>query len=388
MKAVFAGLAAALSLSACATQTGDLAASFPVSSPQVALRAYYDTIPDTELPRASASPALNVSSIVSSIMVGSCINEELDLSPLNVMASTSADLTLLIGDNVYGDADTVWRYVNNEADLAELRQSFADLAADAGFQALRAARPMMVTWDDHDYGANDAGKSFPFSEFAERIHEHFWGLENTEASDHPGVYYSRIVGEEGKRLQIIMTDTRFFRSDLTPTPDRSVPGQERYIPSQDPEQAMLGEVQWMWLEDELKKPADLRLLVSSIQVTPDVHGWEAWSTMPKERTRLYELLKSTGADKNSVLVSGDRHTSFLYKNTAIGETPVHEITASSVNSSFAREPISSEKDAQQIGDGYAFTNFGMININWDAREVELAIHKSDGEKFSQTAFKF
>ncbi len=376
---------AVLGLSACVhTEVSKVEA--PAISPQEALRSYYATFSDSQLPTASFSPKLAADKLVQRVIVASCINEEKDLSSIATMAAEKADLTLLIGDNVYGDMDMVRNFVNNEADLAELRSSYQELADDENFIALRKARPMLATWDDHDYGANDAGSEFPFKEFAERIFERFFDVDE-EVAERPGVYSSTISGPDGQRLQIILTDTRFFRSELTPTDDRGAKGKERYLPSTDPQQDMLGEAQWSWLEEELRKPADLRLLVSSIQVIPTVHGWEAWSTMPKERERLYKLLAKTEA-KNTIFVSGDRHTSYLYKEEIDGVGPVYELTSSSVNSVFARTAISDEYDTNQIGDGYTFANYGAIDIDWDKSTVKLSIIDENGQQVSGQNVEF
>ncbi|MBI1339475.1 alkaline phosphatase family protein [bacterium] len=361
--------------------TADVQAGAPPASAMEALRAYYRTIPDSALPVAPAGkPLPDQASRLTRILIASCLDEELEAPALAAMSRETADLVLMLGDNVYGDIDQAAGVIDDDPDLVELRQSFADLSVRADFAALRAAHPMLATWDDHDFGKNDSGADFLFREFAERIHERFWGLDATEAGSRPGVYFSRAFGPEGARLQIIMLDTRFFRSPLTRTDEYNKKGKERWIPSADStRQEMLGEAQWAWLESELEKPADLRLLVSSIQVTPDVHGWEAWAKMPKERARLYDLLRSTGASDETVIVSGDRHTSFLYSNTAaaVGRA-IPEITASSLNKSFSRTEVSDEKDAQQVGDNYAFTNYGAIGVDWEKRSVALEIRSEAG----------
>ena len=58
---------------------------------------------------------------------------------------------------------------------------------------------------------------------------------------------------------------------------------------------MLGDAQWAWLAERLREPAALRLIVSSIQVLAEGHGWERWSNLPKERQRLFDLIRDTGA---------------------------------------------------------------------------------------------
>ncbi|RAN37869.1 alkaline phosphatase D family protein [Hyphomonas pacifica] len=356
-------------------------------SAEEALEAYYRTLPDDFYPVAPAGlPLPAEDTVLSRILVASCHDEELGDTPaLRSIAKEDADLFLMIGDNVYGDRDGP-AYAVNEATLDELRESFTDLAARDDFRSVRAHLPMMVAWDDHDYGANDAGREFPFRRLSERIHERFWGLDSKDVGAWPGTYYARTFGPEGKRTQIIMLDTRYFRSPLTPTDEPGVVGKERYVPSTDPNQDMLGNDQWTWLENQLQKPADLRLIVSSIQVLPtDGHGWEAWSRLPAEQQRLYDLITETDAN-GVVFVSGDRHTAFLYRKDGILPYPVYELTASSLNKAWAED--SPEKDSAQIGAGYPPENFGAINIDWETGSLDLEVKDEAGETVRHTTAKF
>lgn len=357
-------------------------------SAEQALEAYYRTLPDSFYPVAPTGQPLPAGDkALTRILVASCMDEEKPdaAKAMQSIAGETADLFLMIGDNVYGDRDGR-NYVNNQANLDELRESYTELAARDDFKAVRAKHPMMVAWDDHDYGANDGGKEFPFRRLSERIHERFWGIEKQDVGAWPGTYYARSFGPEGQRTQIIMLDTRFFRTALTETDEFGVSGKERYIPSTDARQDMLGTDQWTWLENELQKPADLRLIVSSIQVLPtDGHGWEAWSRLPMEQQRLYDLIGSTSAN-GVVFVSGDRHTSFLYESPDALPYPVHEITASSLNVSFATE--SEEKDVAQIGAGYPPENYGAIDVDWSAGTVGLKINDSSGQPVRQSTATF
>jgi alkaline phosphatase D len=150
---------------------------------------------------------------------------------------------------------------------------------------------------------------------------------------------------------------------------------------------MLGDAQWAWLKGELEKPADLRLLVSSIQIIPDNHGWEAWDKLPLEREKLYSLIEETDAN-GVVILSGDRHQSFLYKDADRGPYPLYEATSSSLNVAFAKDPVSKETDTRMIGQGYAFANYGEVNIDWEGKTVELVLNDEDGEKQRSTRFSF
>ena len=236
---------------------------------------------------------------------------------------------------------------------------------------------MMVAWDDHDYGANDAGKNFPFKSFAERIHETFWGLDDEDVGHWPGTYYARSFGPEGQRVQVIMLDTRFFRSDLTPTDEWGAEGKERYMPAPEgSRQDMLGTEQWTWLENRLQDPADVRILVSSIQILPTVHGWESWANMPSERQRLFDLIKSTDAE-GVVFLTGDRHSGFIYEEQGLLPYEANELTASSLNASFADE--SDEIDRRQVGAAFPPENYGAVEIDWERRNVALILKDGQGQ---------
>lgn len=388
MKRLFAGAALGL-LAGCQTAAVPVVETPPAApaSAEAALELYYSTLPESFFPRAPAGPALpDAGSVLTRILVASCFDEEKADSPtMRSVAKETADLFLMIGDNVYGDRDGP-AYMNNQPELDEVRASFRDLAAREDFRAVREKFPMMVAWDDHDFGANDAGGDFIFRRLAERIHERFWGLETEDPGGYPGTYYARTFGPEGQRVQILMLDTRFFRTALTPTDEWNKKGKERYMPSADPQQDMLGKTQWAWLEKRLKEPADLRLVVSSIQVLPtDGHGFEAWATMPLEQQRLYSLIRDTEAN-GVVFVSGDRHTAFLYRDDTALPYPAYEITASSMNVAFAT--TTEEMDRAQIGEGYPPENYGAIGIDWTAGTVTLAVHGNTGEVVRETTAAF
>ena len=376
---------ALLAVSACAEPVSDAEVEAEIADAQVqaevtppasafdALDAFYAHY-EYDVPMAPAGPALPATNaVLTSIAFGSCHSTEegRDFGILGQIASEAHDLFIYTGDNVYGDARAF------DATLPELRRTYHELSAKPEFQALRAASPMLATWDDHDFGMNDIGRDFAFKRFAETLFLDFWGAsENDVRRTRPGIYDSHVYGPEGQRTQIIVLDTRYFRSDLTVTDERGAVGRERYIPSPDPDQDMLGAAQWGWLEDQLQVPADLRLIITSIQVHADGHGWEAWRQMPMERDRLYRLIGETGAN-GVVFVSGDRHSSGLYVRDDVAPYPLYEITSSSLNLSFRDE--NNEPGPHRIGDMYAPVNYGVINIDWDAGNLAMQIKSDTGE---------
>lgn len=72
---------------------------------------------------------------------------------------------------------------------------------------------------------------------------------------------------------------------------------------------MLENSQWHWLEAELQKPAEVRLIVSCSRVVAEGVGREeAGEKIPDERHRLVALIDRTGAESVMFLFS-DPHYS-------------------------------------------------------------------------------
>ncbi|MEO1038965.1 MAG: alkaline phosphatase D family protein [Pseudomonadota bacterium] len=385
----------ALALGGCAIViAGEETASAPMPAPVIteaeaaqpprtaveALAPFYAAL-DYDRPLAPAGPGLPQSNAaITSIAFGSCNTSEREIPILDTVAAQDHDLFMYLGDNVYGDADS------DDATLPELRAAYHMMAEREEFARLRAATPMIATWDDHDYGQNDMGGRFAFKGFAEQLFLDFWRApSDDERRAREGVYTDYAFGPDGQRVQIIVLDTRYFRSDLTPTDERGAVGKERYLPSDDPNQTMLGEAQWTWLEEALEEPADLRLIATSIQVHADGHGWEAWRTMPLERDRLYGLIDETGAE-GVVFVSGDRHSAGIYVRRDVASYPLYEITSSALNMSFRDE--NNEPGPHRIGDMYAPVNYGVIEIDWSDRELALQIRDLDGETVREVEIDF
>jgi len=313
---------------------------------------------------------------ITRIAFGSCADEKRPQPIWDAINELKPQLFIFTGDNVYADT----------ADPAKLRASYEKLSQIPGFAALRAATPIVGTWDDHDYGKNDAGAEFKGKGAAkEAFMEFFATPEDAPLRKRGGVYDAKIFGPEGKRVQVILLDTRWFRGPLRKLSKeelqaaRTETGQKtgRYLPDAESDSTMLGEEQWKWLADELKKPAELRLLVSSIQVLALDHGWEKWDNLPRERKRLLDVIRDNAT--NVVILSGDRHTSdisLLPPETDGGPFyPIYDITSSGLN----QTGLPDEPNRFRVaGDGvYNQPNFGWIEIDWDAADPEVKLEIRD-----------
>ncbi len=335
-----------------------------------------------------SSAALDYSSPITRIGFGSCLKEKDSMSIWNDVSAYNPELFVLLGDNVYGDlySDDP-RFKNPE--MPYMRASYRKLKDSQTFADFRQKTPMMFTWDDHDFGVNDGGAEYPFKDKAEELFLEAWDIPaNDVRRSRPGIYTSESIGPDGQKLQMILLDTRYFRGPLKKTDERNAPLKERYVPSNDASSTILGAKQWQWLEEELNKPADLRVLVSSIQVIAEGHGWEAWRTLPLERQKLYDLLKSTNAN-NTIIISGDRHSGAFYERSDVTGFRLLEMTTSSLNAPASIWRARSgetriEPGPHRDGDPQFEANFGMMDIDWKARQARLQIVSPGNETKSKT----
>jgi alkaline phosphatase D len=331
---------------------------------------------------AAEALAQGISPPLTRIAFGSCADEDKPQPIWDAVLAYRPELFLFLGDNVYGDVRD-GRTVP-EAELIEsLQHSYALAGKVPGLAALRSRVPHLATWDDHDYGKNDAGADFAGRHDAQKLFLQFWDVPlSDERYQREGIYSSRIFGPEGQRIQVILLDTRFFRSALRPTDQRNAPGRERYVPDDDPAKTMLGEAQWRWLTDRLREPAELRLIVSSVQVVAEGHGWERWGNLPRERQRLYDLIRDTRAN-GVVFLSGDRHIGALYREAVGTPYPLVEITASGLNQVF---PSNREAGPNRLSGVYGAANFGTADVDWWEGTVPLSLRGENGEPVRRHIF--
>ena len=323
------------------------------------------------------SAPLNLSVAPKRIVFASCAHQNEDQSIWRQVAAEDADLVLYIGDNVYGDVRS------NDPSLPELKAAYMRLAQSEPFAAVREAAPMLTVWDDHDYGLNDAGGDYVHREASEALFHHVWATPSDDPRrDRPGVYGAWYFGAQGERLQLIVLDTRYFRSPLKKTDDYGAKGKERYVPDNDATKTMLGAAQWAWLKEELKKPAQMRIIVSSVQVLADGHGWEAWKQLPAEREKLYQVIRDAGIDE-IVFLTGDRHAAGYYEKTVDGLSIV-EVTSSSLNLPGSRWREASgetyvEPGPNRMGGMIYDANYGVIDLDMASRKMQISVRGEDGE---------
>jgi len=304
------------------------------------------------------------SEVVSKIGFGSCMHQDDPQVFWQVISKKKPDFFILLGDNIYAKS------------ISEKKMAYSKLDSKSTFSDFRKSVPIYAIWDDNDYGTSDSGAEFPFKKESKELFLDFFKVpKNSVRWGRDGIYDAVTFGPKTKKVQLLLLDTRTFRSqpqksyDLNPI--------KRYVPNNDPKTSMLGEAQWQWLEEKLKEPANIRIIASGLQILPTQHQFESWNNFPHERKKMIELINKTNAS-GVILLSGDRHKASIMKISEGVKYPVYEVTSSGLTQTRPRKG-EDEPDTFRVGSIYYGPNFGFINIDWEKATLELQILSESGE---------
>jgi alkaline phosphatase D len=228
--------------------------------------------------------------------------------------ASNPDLIFLLGDNVYADRPSIFEKKSADPDQLWTMYINARLTYDLYFRPQLI--PTLATWDDHDFGANEADELYPFALDSLLTFKQMWPQEPKVSpllSPGPGVASSfRAFG-----MTFVLLDDRYFRSPMSYAPEtRSAWGRE----------------QREWLRDIYNKSQDPLWLINGQQFLGGYHGSEnVESEYPADLAWLVELLRSS--NRPVAFVGGDVHFSEVMdiEPELFGRRSV-EITSSSMHS--------------------------------------------------------
>lgn len=274
---------------------------------------------------------------------GSC-NDQDENQPLwDVILSAHPDLWMWLGDNIYADTE----------DMDELRSMYDLQKNHPGYTKLRHTVPVIGIYDDHDYGENGADADWPYKiESRKRFFEFIDEPDSSARSGRDGVYTTYVYPVGTDTFRIVLLDTRYFRD-----------GEE-----------MLGEVQWQWLDSVMSENiASLTLIATSTQVLRVDFWKDKWSETGKRR--LYSILSRRNVP-GVILLSGDRHHGELSMVWPPEMTyPVFELTSSGMT--HYKHHLwywsGQEKNRHRLGAPYGNLNFGIVDVDFSTRAVDLYI---------------
>jgi alkaline phosphatase D len=299
------------------------------------------------------------------IAFGSCNKHTVKNDLWDDILAARPDVWIWGGDIIYADTDKA----------LEIARMFNIQKEIPGYKTLCEQVQVIGTWDDHDYGLNDGGVEFASKAASQQVFLDFMDVpSDSPRRKREGVYTSYTYDLPEGSVKILVLDTRYFRSALTPAEDKK----KRYQPGTYGEGTVLGEAQWAWLEEELRtSKADFNILVSSIQFLSNQHGFETWGNFPHEVDKLNGIIKDSGA-RGVIILSGDRHISEFSEIKVPGLSyPLIDFTSSGlthVYSSYSGEPNPYRK-----GEVISKKSFGLLKLNLASKEVEMQMIGDEGK---------
>ncbi|SER99362.1 alkaline phosphatase D family protein [Actinokineospora terrae] len=292
--------------------------------------------------RTRTAPATNAD--VSKLRLGlvSCSNWQAGYFSAyrHLAARSDLDGVLHVGDYLYeyqaggygARGVTIRPHVpaNEMLTLSDYRRRHAQYKTDPDLQALHAAQPWFITWDDHEY-ANDTwsggaenhqpGEGDWSARKAAARQAYFEWMPVRQGAG--GEIYRRF--RWGRLAELSLLDLRSYRSKQT-TPSSGDPG--------DPNRTITGDPQMAWLKNGLSgTDAKWKLVGNSVMITPISLGTveskfleslgsllglpigsvaanaDAWDGYTADRQELLGHLRDNRV-KNTVFLTGDIHSSW------------------------------------------------------------------------------
>ncbi len=307
------------------------------------------------------------------IAFGSCNKLDKPQNMWSDVAANNPNLWIWLGDIIYADT----------TDMKALSAMYKRLKTNPDYKKLRAKAQIVGVYDDHDFGVNDCGKDYPMKKQSKKCLLDFMDVPMKNAvRKREGAYQSYTFGQGGQRIKVIVMDTRYFRDNLV----KDTTGGRRYFPNTTGD--MLGEVQWKWLENELKhSTANLNVLCSSVQVLADQHSYEKWGNFPNCRKRLLSLIAST-KPKNLIILSGDRHMAEISKMDLQGLSyPLYDFTSSGLTHIRSG---TSEVNKLRVGDMIVKKNFGVLKIRWEGEHpiVTMQVRGQQNQLYQENIVRY
>jgi alkaline phosphatase D len=260
--------------------------------------------------------------------------------------SMKPDFMLWLGDNTYlreGDFESkegIYHRQSHTRTLPEMRP-------------LMAHTPNYAIWDDHDYGTNDANRTYRYKNHSLAAFKDFWPAESYHTNDLEGISHS-----------FTYNDCEFFMLD------------NRWYKTADTSGTILGRTQIDWFKDALlSSNAAFKFVAVGGQFLSDFKGFENMVNYPHERQEIIDFIDQYKI-KNVVFLTGDRHSSELTKYVTKSGITIYDITSSALTSGTSdhgKEPNTFRIGGSMIG----VNNFAKLTVSGDRKNRKLNLEYFD-----------
>lgn len=230
---------------------------------------------------------------------------------LSTIAAAKPDMMLWMGDNTY------YREVDWNTKEG-LRYRWSHTRALPDLQPLLGSVHNYYMWDDHDFGPNDADRSYRLRTEALETHNLFTANGTYGTLETPGTF-GRF---EWADVEFFMMDDRFHRS-----PNDAPAG---------PDKVMWGAAQLQWLKDGLvNSRAPFKIVANGNQVLNPLNEYESLVRFRAEYDELISFIKQNRIS-GVVFLSGDRHMSELIALPDTAFYSLYDFTSSSITAGLSK----------------------------------------------------
>jgi alkaline phosphatase D len=311
-----------------------------------------------------------------SFLLGSClyINEKgydrddtnpygTDPGMLQNLANMQSDFMLWLGDNVY----------LREPDFSSaygIERRYSMNRRNENLQKLIGTRANYATWDDHDYGPNDANCSYDMKQVSLNCFKNYWGNKTYGEADNEGVYGKFSVND----ADFFLLDDRYYRYNDN-YPD-SINGKIN------PGKKFLGARQMEWLKNQLlNSGGTFKIIVCGSQVLNPINTKECFNHYSAEYTELIDFIKQSRIS-GILFLSGDRHFTELIKKEEKDFYPLYDFTCSALTSTpYKPKGKELENPFRVTGSFITVNNFGKITVTGERanRELKIQVYNAKAE---------
>lgn len=294
----------------------------------------------------------------------------------STMAASGADFMLWLGDTLY----------LREADFSSASGIWYRYRTDRATPALQpflAAMPHYATWDDHEFGPNNANADWPLAPVARAAFEAYWPNQTFGTPRDPAAINHRF--QWGDAVFLLM-DNRTHRVDST-TPE-DLPGYPKH---------QYGPAQLRWLKQQLasrneggaRRHQRLTFIATGSQFLSErtYPGSEDHHRFQAERAEILEFIRVNKIG-GVVFLSGDVHYTEVLRRDGPLPYPLFEFTSSSLSAgahtrelpadpgrvlavqrnNFSRLALSGPPEARRL----TFTSHDEAGVELARHEVALA----------------
>ena len=276
---------------------------------------------------------------------------------VRAMAARRAELMLWLGDNTYL-RETDWNSWTGILRRWTHTRSLPEL------QPLLGATAHYATWDDHEFGPNDADRGLWNKAQTRAAFELFFRNPSTGVASVPEGITSQFSWGD---VEVFLLDDRWFRA-----PDRRRTGDRPYF----------GDAQLQWLVDALASSrATFKLVAVGGQVLNTAALWENYATYPEERQRLLDLLAQERIP-GVVFLSGDRHFTELTRLDRPGLYPLYDLTVSPLSAGVSAPTAEEVNTGRVAGTLVTALNFAALEFSGPrlSRTMTIRVFDSNGKE--------